>query len=393
MIGVAAMGAWGFSAYQEGRVEVVSALGHDSFLASQEMGEALDPTISAPSSPVMPAFDELDAVILDEVSDSGERVTNAPFTTAILAEERARILAQMNISSDGLKRWVGTEIDRTRQTIEDLDSRIEARIESMVPTVESLPRPPIVSSQQHKVERMIYPIVQLRGNGTVGSGVVVSSEAVDGNLWATWIVTAYHVVEEVRDFSSDEVVVDEIRFFDPQIGRLGSEAFRGVEIASLKGSDLSLVRVDRKSPWLYIAETASEPVCLKLSVFDTVYAVGCPLGNQPLPTYGEISSQYKPVGDEIFWMVSAPTFFGNSGGGIFLANEGQLVGISSMIYTYGKRSPMVVPHMGLFVPMQTVRSWLRREGFAHLMDPHPMVTPVPASSGHEETHNGVSGSF
>ena len=188
-------------------------------------------------------------------------------------------------------------------------------------------------------------------------------------------------------------MVDEIRFFDPQIGRLGSEAFRGVEIASLKGSDLSLVRVDRKSPWLYIAETASEPVCLKLSVFDTVYAVGCPLGNQPLPTYGEISSQYKPVGDEIFWMVSAPTFFGNSGGGIFLANEGQLVGISSMIYTYGKRTPMVVPHMGLFVPMQTVRSWLRREGFAHLMDPHPMVTPVPASSGHEETHNGVSGSF
>jgi S1-C subfamily serine protease len=132
---------------------------------------------------------------------------------------------------------------------------------------------------------------------------------------------------------------------------------------------------------------------LKLSVFDTVYAVGCPLGNQPLPTFGEISSQYKPVGDEIFWMVSAPTFFGNSGGGIFLSGEGQLVGISSMIYTYGKRSPMVVPHMGLFVPLQTVRSWLRREGFAHLMDPAPAVTPVPASSGPDKVLNGASGSF
>ena len=36
-----------------------------------------------------------------------------------------------------------------------------------------------------------------------------------------------------------------------------------------------------------------------------------------------------------------------------------------MIYTYGKRQPMVVPHMGLFVPLETVRSWLETEGYGH----------------------------
>jgi S1-C subfamily serine protease len=386
---------WGLSAKRAGQTDQLEAMGHDVFLDIALTAEDSVANLSPIASLETAASDPLDVVKFDRWSASGEGAISVPYTSAILEEERDRILEQMNHSSAGLKRWVGTEIDRTRQTIEDLDSRIEARIESMIPALATVPVPvPVaVSSQQQKVERMIYPIVQLRGNGTVGSGVVVSSEMVDENLWATWIVTAYHVVEEVRDFALDDVVVNEIRFFDPEIGRLGSEVFRGLEIASLKDSDLSLVRVDRVSPWPFIAESASEPVCLKLSVFDTVYAVGCPLGNQPLPTFGEISSQYKPVGDEIFWMVSAPTFFGNSGGGIFLSGEGQLVGISSMIYTYGKRSPMVVPHMGLFVPLQTVRSWLRREGFAHLMDPTAAVTPVPASSGPDKALNGVSGSF
>lgn len=66
-------------------------------------------------------------------------------------------------------------------------------------------------------------------------------------------------------------------------------------------------------------------------------------------------------------MINAPTFFGNSGGGIFMVSTGRLVGISSMIYTYGKRQPMVVPHMGLFVPLETVRSWLAREGYAYVL--------------------------
>ena len=339
--------------------------------------------------------DELDVVANAIVTDFEIGPASSPvakISSQILEEERARIMRELDLSSDGLKRWVGNEIDQTRQKIEALDSRIEARIDAMTP-VDAPVQQQVPGNQRNKVERMIYPVVQLRGNGTVGSGVVVSSDQVDENQWATWIVTAYHVVEEVRDFSSEEVVVREIRFFDPELGRLGSEIHEGVEIASLPASDLSLVRVQLTRQWPFLADPASEKACLQLSVFDTVYAVGCPLGNQPLPTIGEISSQYKPVAEEVFWMVSAPTFFGNSGGGIFLAGDGRLVGISSMIYTYGKRSPMVVPHMGLFVPLQTVRSWLRREGFAHLMgDPGP-VTPVPATSSPEEAKGDVSGSF
>ncbi|MGE4618506.1 MAG: serine protease [Planctomycetota bacterium] len=294
----------------------------------------------------------------------------------ILSEERNRILEVLDSRRDGLLRWVGEEIDQNKKQIQNLDSQLE----KILPALNTETRASVRRKNHQKTTRMIYPIVQLRGNGTVGSGVVISSELAADGRWKTWIVTAYHVVEEVRDLTTEEVVIREIRFFDPAQGRLSEDIFDGFEVASLPESDLSLIRVDRATEWPYVAIAADETDCKSLSVFDSVYAVGCPLGNNPLPTLGEISSKYKLVGEEVYWMVNAPTYFGNSGGGIFLAGAGELIGISSMIYTYGKRSPMVVPHMGLFVPFHTVRSWLRREGFAYLIGTADSG-PVPASDG------------
>jgi hypothetical protein len=72
-------------------------------------------------------------------------------------------------------------------------------------------------------------------------------------------------------------------------------------------------------------------------------------------------------------MLSAPTFFGNSGGGVYLAENCLLIGVSSMIYTYGRTHPAVVPHMGLFVPLQEIYTWFDAEGysFVHKRSPIP----------------------
>ena len=39
-----------------------------------------------------------------------------------------------------------------------------------------------------------------------------------------------------------------------------------------------------------------------------------------------------------------------------------------MIYTYGKTNPAVVPHMGLFVPLDTVYRWLYSEGYSFVFE-------------------------
>ena len=372
-----------------------------ALVSKEELALATAPTGDAMLIPRVPdhsnssGFDEdplwylssgVSAVESDDFSPLEPVVANV--SADLLSQERARIVRELNLRREGLRRWVGDEIDRTEQKIDALDSRIESILPSLTPAL----RNDTTTNHHDKVVRMIYPVVQLRGNGTVGSGVVLSCEFAGENHWKIWIVTAYHVVEEVRDLTSEEVVIRELRFFDPERGRLDDVVYDGFEVASLPESDLSLIRVDRATAWPYSAIVATESVCNSLSVFEPVYAVGCPLGNQPLPALGEISSQYEPVGEEIYWMVNAPTYFGNSGGGIFRAKDSQLIGISSMIYTYGKRSPMVVPHMGLFVPFHKVRSWLRREGFAYLIG-NPEIGPVPASDGSANTGNGVSGSF
>ena len=60
-------------------------------------------------------------------------------------------------------------------------------------------------------------------------------------------------------------------------------------------------------------------------------------------------------------MINAPTYFGNSGGGVYSVPDCNLIGIFSMIYTYGKAKPIVVPHMGLFLPLDSIADWLGSE--------------------------------
>jgi len=66
-------------------------------------------------------------------------------------------------------------------------------------------------------------------------------------------------------------------------------------------------------------------------------------------------------------MINAPTYFGNSGGGIYLGDTHQLIGVFSKIYTHGKGAPVVVPHMGLCTPMESIYEWLAGEKLDHLL--------------------------
>jgi hypothetical protein len=78
-------------------------------------------------------------------------------------------------------------------------------------------------------------------------------------------------------------------------------------------------------------------------------------------------------------MINAPTYIGNSGGGIFDAQTHELIGIFSKIYNYGTSRPTVVPHMGLVVPLTKVYAWLDGVGYGHLAGA-PAAKPIAASA-------------
>ncbi len=276
-----------------------------------------------------------------------------------LNNERVMLLNLLEKRSSELRTLIEQGLNRIDGAAVAATEEVNSRVENLASTIQRQPL--------DMKKRMIYPVVQLRGNGTVGSGVVVRSEPVGKNgKSATYILTAHHVVYEVMTPGTERRdIVEDLRFLDPSTDRLGMISHQAKVIAEQSDHDLALLLVYLDEPWPYVAQLANRTEVENLEIFEPVYAVGCPLGNKPLPSVGEISSQEKRVSGSTFWMVNAPTFFGNSGGGIFHHSSGRLVGISSMIYTYGKRQPMVVPHMGLFVPLETVRSWLEGEGHGH----------------------------
>jgi len=298
-----------------------------------------------------------------------------------LEREREQILSLLEARSGEMRSLIEKGLAEIDGAAVAATASVRSRVESLASSIQ---REPLDMKR-----RMIYPVVQLRGNGTVGSGVVVRSDPVgEDGVSKTYILTAYHVVQEVMEPEAERKdLVEDLRFLDPETDRLAEVPHRAEVVSEHQEIDLALLRVDLSEPWPYVAELAERDEVARLQIFDPVYAVGCPLGNKPLPSVGEISSQEKLVSGTNFWMVNAPTFFGNSGGGIFHLPSGRLVGISSMIYTYGKRQPMVVPHMGLFVPLETVRGWLEQEGFGHFFAD---ATPLPGESAVTETSAAVS---
>jgi hypothetical protein len=101
-----------------------------------------------------------------------------------------------------------------------------------------------------------------------------------------------------------------------------------------------------------------------LRIFTPIYAIGCPLGYPPLPTSGELTSRDKVLDGNHYWMVNAPTIFGNSGGGIYTAHTHELIGVLSRISAYKNMIDVAVPHMGLVTPIHRVYDWLDRTSYA-----------------------------
>ncbi|MCA8962893.1 MAG: trypsin-like peptidase domain-containing protein [Planctomycetes bacterium] len=331
-------------------------------------------TFEGRSSAKISELEERGSSSLDELARARETIDKM---AADLRQHEARFATsaafndQLASQTYALESTLRADLERIAGSAEITAQKVSERVSQIESQLDRSPK--------RLKQRLIYPVIQLRGNGTVGSGVVISSERRSENQPAvTYALTAFHVVQEITEGADDATWIREVKFMDPDTDRLGSIEGGARVVAFQPETDVAMLRMELPEPWPYIATLATPEELERVEIFDPVYAIGCPLGNKPLPTAGEISSQEKIVSGETFWMINAPTFFGNSGGGVFLAESGRLIGISSMIYTYGKTTPMVVPHMGLFVPLATVRQWLQGEGYAFLCDPE-VGTPQAAS--------------
>ncbi len=217
---------------------------------------------------------------------------------------------------------------------------------------------------------LVGPVVQLAGESSVGSGVLLESQPNDDSEgYTTYLLTAWHVVRDIQGDLSNRDMPVPVTIYRAE--NSGASELTIEETATLlefdATLDVALLQLDTLEAVEFGTHLAPPDLVERVRTFHEVIAVGCPLGNDPIPTRGEVASVNHQVDDESYWMINAPTYIGNSGGAIFDEETHGLLGIFSKIYTHGSLRPTVVPHMGLVTPMGEVYDWMDTVGFGALI--------------------------
>ncbi len=268
--------------------------------------------------------------------------------------------------------------DNLSERLESLGARFEQRLEQLDLTAQEARQ--LADSGQNALERLggdlellrsskldpdllwrelMGPVVQLTGGASVGSGVLLQPVPhPDGNGVRTLVLTAWHVVRDTVPGGLQARVP--VTVYAEDGGVLRREASILCHNADL---DVALLEITHRGELPHGAVLADADRVAGARVFEPVWAIGCPLGTDPIPTSGEIASPHHSVDGDRYWMINAATYIGNSGGGIFDGSNFELLGVFSKIYNHGAQRPTIVPHMGLVTPLDEVYPWLAEQGW------------------------------
>jgi S1-C subfamily serine protease len=287
---------------------------------------------------------------------------------ATVANELERAKHDVNT----FRNQLSTDFERTKALVDAYISEVRAKErDAALKLSEANTAIATIATRLHKdpdqlTRTMLLPTVQLNGDDTVGSGTLVFSgpNAAAGGKVESYALTSHHVV---RNILADTPKAAH-EGFDVTIYLPGEKlVVKGRMVAFQQKIDAALVQLTTDRTLPFVANVLPRPETAAIKVWDSVCAVGCPLGNDPVPSHGEVSSLKNELNGANYWMINAPTYFGNSGGGIYRADTRQLIGVFSKIYTHGKGTPIVVPHMGLCTPIESVYEWLASEKLDHLL--------------------------
>jgi len=238
---------------------------------------------------------------------------------------------------------------------------------------------------------MLYPTVRVRARGSGGSGTVVYSEKHNGECH-TYIITNHHVVSKcikiekkwnpVKKKKVDTEILDTVYVeffkynnFSHCIGSFAVEADIVAYSEVDGGQDWALLRLrDKETKAEYVANKFPEEELENIHIFDACYAVGASLGHAPIATYGHICFTDDEIDHYKYWMSTAQTIFGNSGGALYRfsdqRNRYEYLGIPSRITVQPLGfSVDPITHMGYFIPIERVYNLLKENHYDFIYNP------------------------
>ena len=243
-----------------------------------------------------------------------------------------------------------------------------------------------------KHEQMFYPTVRVRTKKAGGSGTVVYSQKneKDGEIY-TYVITNQHVIADsvhlekkwdpVLKRKVDKEILDTVNVeffrFNNYSHTIGSFAVEADIVAYSEvegGQDWALLRVrDKENEADYVANMFPLDDLDNIHIFDETYAVGASLGHPPVASNGMITYMDDEIEHYKYWMSSAPTIFGNSGGAVYRwsgsRKKYEYIGIPSRISIQPMGfSADAITHMGYFIPIDRVYKLLEDNDFQFIYD-------------------------
>ena len=241
-----------------------------------------------------------------------------------------------------------------------------------------------------KHEQMFYPTVRVRTKKAGGSGTVVYSQEYNGEVY-TYVITNHHVVadsvkvekkwDSVLKRKVDKEILDTVfvEFFryNNYSHTVGSFAVEADIVAYSEvdgGQDWALLRVrDKENKADWVANMFKLKELENIHIFDEVFAVGASLGHPPVASDGHISYMDDEIDHYKYWMSSAPTIFGNSGGAVYRWSgdnkQYEYIGIPSRISIQPMGfSADAITHMGYFIPIDRIYNLLEENDYQFIYD-------------------------
>lgn len=242
--------------------------------------------------------------------------------------------------------------------------------------------------QKHK--QMFYPTVRVRTRKSGGSGTVVYSEKV-GKEYHTYVITNHHVIanciniekkwnpvlKKKVDTETIDTVFAEFFKYNNYSHSVGSYAVEADIVAYSEydgGQDWALLRIrDKEDKAEYVADIFPIKEIDSVHIFDKVFAVGASLGHPPIASEGHISYMDDEIDHFKYWMSSAPTIFGNSGGAVYRWSNSrkkyEYIGIPSRISVQAMGfSADAITHMGYFIPIDRIYKLLKDNDYQFIYD-------------------------
>jgi len=233
--------------------------------------------------------------------------------------------------------------------------------------------------KQHK--DMIYPTVRVRAGKAGGSGLVIYSQPIpdqelaDGEdpKYESYVMTCHHVIEgaikmvkkkhpfaeRTIEVEVRELVQVEIFEYEEMSSIVGATQYNAEIVAWDKQFDLALLRLitARKMPYVAKLYPKGESSAVKLGM--GLYSCGCSLGHEPILNKGRLMGKHDIIENEPYWLSTANTIFGNSGGSDFLVDTHEYIGITARISGYQLGFNVdIITWMGFIIPIETIyRFW------------------------------------